>query len=67
MSQKYGRRGRAFKTGTSHNQQDAWVVNIFKDHIVLVWLGTPDNEPTSNLTGRSAALPISKAIQSTLA
>ena len=55
-----------FKTGTSHNQQDAWVVNIFKDHIVLVWLGTPDNEPTRNLTGRSAAFPISKAIQSTL-
>ena len=55
-----------FKTGTSHNQQDAWVVNIFEDHIVLVWLGTPDNEPTPNLTGRSAALPISKAIQSTL-
>ena len=55
-----------FKTGTSHNQQDAWVVNIFEDHIVLVWLGTPDNEPTPNLTGRSAALPVSKAIQSTL-
>lgn len=55
-----------FKTGTSHNQQDAWVINIFKDHIVLVWLGTPDNEPTRNLTGRSAAFPISKAIQSTL-
>ena len=52
-----------FKTGTSHNQQDAWVVNIFKDHIVLVWLGTPDNEPTANLTGRSAAYPISRDIK----
>ena len=28
-----------FKTGTSHNQQDAWVLNILKDHIILVWLG----------------------------
>ena len=55
-----------FKTGTSHNQQDAWVVNIFQDHIVLVWLGTPDNEPTTSLTGRSAAYPISKDIQLTL-
>ena len=55
-----------FKTGTSHNQQDAWVVNIFKDHIVLVWLGTPDNEPTTVLTGRSAAYPISKDIKLSL-
>ena len=52
-----------FKTGTSHNQQDAWVINIFKDHIVLVWLGTPDNEATTVLTGRSAAYPISKDIK----
>ena len=55
-----------FKTGTSHNQQDAWVVNILKDHIVLVWLGTPDNEPTTMLTGRSAAYPISKDIKMAL-
>jgi len=52
-----------FKTGTSHNHQDAWVINIFRDHIVLVWLGTPDNEPTTTLTGRSAAYPISKDIK----
>ena len=38
----------------------------FSDHIVLVWLGTPDNEPTTILTGRSAAYPISKDIQLTL-
>ena len=52
-----------FKTGTSHNQQDAWVLNILKEHIVLVWLGTPDNEPTTILTGRSAAFPISRDIK----
>ena len=52
-----------FKTGTSHNQQDAWVLNVLKDHIILVWLGTPDNEPTSVLTGRGAAFPISRDIK----
>lgn len=52
-----------FKTGTSHNQQDAWVLNILKEHIVLVWLGTPDNEPTTILTGRSSAFPISRDIK----
>ena len=52
-----------FKTGTSHNQQDAWVLNVLKDHIILVWLGTPDNEPTSILTGRGAAFPISRDIK----
>ena len=51
-----------FKTGTSHKRQDAWVVHIFEGYIVVVWLGTADNQPTSDLTGRSAALPISKSI-----
>mgnify|MGYP001180067104 FL=1 len=52
-----------FKTGTSHNRQDAWVANIFENHLVIVWLGTPDNENTQILTGRSAALPISNNIK----
>ena len=52
-----------FKTGTSHNRQDAWVVNIFENHLIVVWLGTPDNESTQILTGRSAALPISDSIK----
>ena len=55
-----------FKTGTSHNRQDAWVVRLFLDHIVLVWLGTPDAERTEFLTGRTAALPISNVIAETL-
>jgi penicillin-binding protein 1C len=50
------------KTGTSHRRQDAWVVEITEKHIVLVWLGTPDNEYTSDLTGASAALPLSRRI-----
>ena len=55
-----------FKTGTSHNRQDAWVVRLFAKHIVLVWLGTPDAERTEVLTGRTAALPISTVIAETL-
>ena len=55
-----------FKTGTSHNRQDAWVVRLFAEHIVLVWLGTPDAERTKVLTGRTAALPISTVIAETL-
>ena len=55
-----------FKTGTSHNRQDAWVVRLFSEHIVVVWLGTPDAERTEVLTGRTAALPISTVIAETL-
>ena len=55
-----------FKTGTSHNRQDAWVVRLFAKYIVLVWLGTPDAERTEVLTGRTAALPISTVIAETL-
>ena len=56
----------AFKTGTSHNRQDAWTVQLTKDHIVLTWLGTPDNEATQVLTGRSAAFPIAEKIVTSL-
>ena len=56
----------AFKTGTSHNRQDAWTVQLTEHHIVLAWLGTPDNEPTKMLSGRSAAFPIAKEIVNSL-
>lgn len=61
---QYDRIGKksAFKTGTSHNRQDAWTIRLTKNHIVLVWLGTPDNEPTNNLTGRDAAYPVTDKI-----
>jgi penicillin-binding protein 1C len=52
----------AFKTGTSYARHDAWSLQIFLDHIVLVWVGTPDNEATETLTGRGAAFPISNEI-----
>lgn len=56
----------AFKTGTSHNRQDAWTIQLTQNHIVLAWLGTPDNEPTQILTGRSAAFPITEKIVNAL-
>ena len=52
----------AFKTGTSFARQDAWSVQIYERHIVLVWFGTPDNEPTQSLTGAGTAFPVSLAI-----
>jgi penicillin-binding protein 1C len=56
----------AFKTGTSHNRQDAWTIQLTQKHIVLAWLGTPDNEPTQILTGRSSAFPITEKIVNAL-
>jgi len=52
----------AFKTGTSYARQDAWSLQIYEDHLVLVWFGTPDNEATELLTGRNAAFPMSMEI-----
>ncbi len=57
----------AFKTGTSFARHDAWSVQIFKDHLVVAWVGTPDNQPTEVLTGRDAAFPITNGIGLALA
>ena len=57
----------AFKTGTSFARHDAWSVQIFKKHLVIAWVGTPDNQPTEVLTGRGAAFPISNEIGLALA
>ena len=57
----------AFKTGTSFARHDAWSIQIFKKHLVIVWVGTPDNQPTEVLTGREAAFPISNEIGLALA
>ena len=51
-----------FKTGTSYARQDVWSVQIYERHIVLIWFGAPDNEPTQNLTGAGSAFPVSLAI-----
>ena len=51
-----------FKTGTSHQRQDAWTVALTENHVVLVWLGTPDVQATEVLTGRSSAYPLVQQI-----
>ena len=54
------------KTGTSNGKRDAWAVNITKEHIVLVWFGTPDNETTTDLVGIKAAVPLTQDLISRL-
>ncbi len=46
------------KTGTSHNKQDAWAAMVTDQHVAIVWLGMPDNDPTEILTGASVARPL---------
>jgi penicillin-binding protein 1C len=48
----------AFKTGTSYGYRDAWAVGFDGANTVAVWVGRPDNEPVSDLVGRTAAAPI---------
>ena len=55
-----------FKTGTSHQRQDAWAVALTENHVVLVWLGTPDVQATEVLTGRSVAYPLAQQIMESL-
>ena len=57
---------RLAKTGTSHNRQDALTVLVTRDHVILVWFGTPDGEPTQVLTGASVALPVAERLQAAL-
>ncbi|MGE0238344.1 MAG: penicillin-binding protein 1C [Parvibaculaceae bacterium] len=48
----------AYKTGTSYGYRDAWAVGFDGADTVAVWVGRPDNEPVSDLIGRTAAAPI---------
>ena len=66
LQQNIGGRSTLFKTGTSHNRQDAWAIAITQDHIILAWLGTPDVEATQVLTGRNAAYPLTQKIINSL-
>lgn len=59
-------RTRVAKTGTSHNRQDALTVLVTRDHVVVVWFGTPDGEPTQALTGAGVALPVAERLQAAL-
>ena len=48
----------AFKTGTSYGYRDALAVGYDRATTIAVWVGRPDDGPTPDLTGRSAAAPI---------
>ena len=54
------------KTGTSHLRQDAWAAMITQKHVIIVWLGTPDNEPTKSLVGADTAMPLAIQISHAL-
>ena len=43
-----------------------WILFVTKDHLLVVWLGTPQNQPTASLTGAGAALPLAREIRAAL-
>ena len=55
------------KTGTSNGKRDAWSIYVTHDHIVLVWLGTADNQVTDELVGVKSAAPIGLDLIASLA
>ena len=57
---------RVAKTGTSHKRQDALAVLVTRDHVIVVWFGTADNEPTESLTGTHVALPFAERLKAAL-
>ena len=57
---------RVAKTGTSHNRQDALAVLVTRRHLIVVWFGTADHEPTEFLTGTHVALPFAEQLKEAL-
>jgi penicillin-binding protein 1C len=53
-----GRRGVAWKTGTSWGGRDAWAMGFDQEHVAGVWVGRPDGTPLPGATGRDLALPL---------
>jgi penicillin-binding protein 1B len=47
----------AGKSGTSSDFRDSWFAGFSGNHVVVVWVGYDDNEPTG-LTGSAGALPV---------
>ena len=47
----------AGKSGTSSDFRDSWFAGFSGSHLVVVWVGYDDNEPTG-FTGSAGALPV---------
>jgi penicillin-binding protein 1B len=47
----------AGKSGTSSDYRDSWFAGFSGSHVVVVWIGYDDNEPT-RFSGATGALPI---------
>lgn len=53
-----GRRGLAYKTGTSYGFRDAWAAGFSGDYTVVVWTGRKDGTPVPGSYGRASAAPL---------
>jgi len=47
----------AGKSGTSSDYRDSWFAGFSGSHLVVVWVGYDDNDPTG-FTGSAGALPV---------
>jgi penicillin-binding protein 1B len=47
----------AGKSGTSSDYRDSWFAGFSGSHLIVVWVGYDDDEPTG-LTGSAGALPV---------
>jgi penicillin-binding protein 1B len=61
----FARSGVAGKTGTTDDYRDSWFVGFDNMHLVVVWIGTDDNQPT-RLSGATGALRVWNAIMAGL-
>ena len=48
----------AFKTGTTRNFRDSWIIGFNEDVTVGVWVGNADGSPMQEITGFRGAFPI---------
>jgi penicillin-binding protein 1B len=55
----------AGKSGTSQDYRDSWFAGFSGSHLIVVWVGYDDNEPTG-FTGSAGALPVWARIMANL-
>jgi penicillin-binding protein 1C len=56
----------SFKTGTSSNYRDCWIVGYTPKHVVGIWAGNFDGRPTGDVTGSKAGGPILQELMTEL-